>query len=86
VSILYAKKGAQVEYGADIAVAAQQQVNIFYLKKKIFIPFIKGPRREKYKKAGAEFSRKTKRAIKFLILKWAVVVVDCPKDRSSTVK
>jgi len=34
VSILYAKKGAQVEYGADIAVAAQQQVNIFYLKKK----------------------------------------------------
>ena len=28
VSILYAKKGAQVEYGADIAVAAQQQVKI----------------------------------------------------------
>lgn len=28
VSILYAKKGAQVEYGADIAVAAQQQVEI----------------------------------------------------------
>jgi hypothetical protein len=26
VSILYAKKGAQVEYGADIATAAQQQV------------------------------------------------------------
>ena len=26
VSILYAKKGAQVEYGADIAAAAQQQV------------------------------------------------------------
>jgi hypothetical protein len=28
VSILYAKKGAQVEYGADIAVAAQRQVKI----------------------------------------------------------
>ena len=26
VSILYAKKGAQVEYGADIVAAAQQQV------------------------------------------------------------
>lgn len=28
VSILYAKKGAQVEYGADIAAAAQQQVKM----------------------------------------------------------